>query len=96
MSALEVIGEITVGALAALAAYVIWTMVAELVRAIRQTCRIARVINGKRWPTLALKKPRRFLYLIWAEYFSSYTSLLIGTHELPRDPSKPIKRRYPA
>lgn len=93
MNLLETIGALTLAAVALFVLAIIYAIAAEARRALRQWCRICRVVCGRRWKEKARKDWRRFLKGWWREFGESYSSKEIRGIILPYDPSKPICRR---
>lgn len=84
VSVCSVVGAFVIGAFTV-------SILSELVSTVRQAGRVAAVsVRGfgeRRRPT-----SREFLFALRREFLSSYSSLRIGSFEVPHNPSLPIKR----
>lgn len=70
---------------------ILLSLIAEIRRATRQSCRLCRVYArlGKRPLT------RKEKLKVWkSEIFASYNSLRIGIYEIPYDPDQKIRRGF--
>lgn len=74
--------------------FLLCLLLQEIDRSIRQGARVAAVCarkyRGQRKAT-----PKQILYAIKREFGSSYSSLVVGFVEIPRNPSKPMRARLP-
>jgi len=93
MGVLEVIGAITVIAFGICAGAVIYELVREARRSLKQWCRVCRIICGRHWKAKAFKDWRTFFKGWWLEFGEGYDSKEIRGIVLPYDPSKAITRR---
>lgn len=93
MNLLETVGALTLSALCLAALAISYAIAAEARRAMRQWCRICRVVCGRRWKERIRKDWRIFLTGWWREFGEGYTDKEIRGIILPHDPSKPIRRR---
>jgi len=77
---------------AAIVAFFLACIVSETVRAVRQSRRVAAVAvrhaTGRRRITA-----REWWYGFKREWFSGYSSLVIGFVEIPRNPDEPLRGR---
>lgn len=80
---------------AGVVAFVSWLFVAEVYRALRQSRRVAAVVIRRSSMVRRRITCREWAYSFRREFFSSYSSLIVGFIEIPRDPSKPLRARFP-
>lgn len=80
---------------AAVVAFVVGLFVEEVWRAGRQSLRVAAVAIRVHLADRRRVSCREWWRAFKRELFSSYSSLIIGFIEIPRDPSKPLRARLP-
>ncbi len=92
MSALEIIGAVTVGAFGLAVILIVLGLLREAVRATRQACRVARYLYGKHWRS-------KFRVAGFGRYFVKQVGHQFGGGEFRirgivflADPSKPFRR----
>lgn len=74
-------------------AAIVMQFLAEIVRAARQSKRVA-AISIRRTTGARKITARQWAYAFRRELFSGYDSLIVGSVEIPHDPSKPIRDRF--
>lgn len=80
---------------AGMVAFVVFLFVAEIIRALRQSKRVAAIAIRRSSGVRRRITCREWAYSFRREFFSSYSSLIIGFIEIPRDPRKRLRARLP-
>lgn len=80
---------------AGMVAFILFLFAAEVIRALRQSKRVAAIAIRRSNMKRRRITCREWVWAFRREFFSSYDSLIIGFIEIPRNPSKPLRARIP-